>query len=242
MGAFATGLASHQLCSLMPHTYSRRRVVAQQSCVALHSGNWMPRQQRLPYARTHRCNRKRVRSCPAPALAHAVIPEAKYAASHEWAKVEGNTAISDHAQSVLGDVVYVELPELGATVTKGETFGVVESVKVGAAGACTRTTGTAGGGSGEAVCPLGACLFLQQVLLGLSTVIQGAGAPAERRTLHHVAASRPLRGHAFLQGRSRSPGGLRPLCWIWYQHSKPLHAWSAAGSHPAPPRCLLLPP
>ncbi|GBF99325.1 glycine cleavage system H mitochondrial-like [Raphidocelis subcapitata] len=62
----------------------------------------------------------------------SVLPEAKYAASHEWAKVEGSTAtvgISDHAQSELGDVVYVELPEVGATVTKGETFGVVESVK-----------------------------------------------------------------------------------------------------------------
>ncbi|KAI8465930.1 MAG: glycine cleavage system h-protein [Monoraphidium minutum] len=62
----------------------------------------------------------------------SVLPEAKYAASHEWAKVEGNTAtvgISDHAQSELGDVVYVELPEVGSTVTKGETFGVVESVK-----------------------------------------------------------------------------------------------------------------
>ncbi|KIY97514.1 Glycine cleavage system H protein [Monoraphidium neglectum] len=62
----------------------------------------------------------------------SVLPEAKYAASHEWAKVEGDTAtigISDHAQSELGDVVYVELPEVGSTVTKGETFGVVESVK-----------------------------------------------------------------------------------------------------------------
>jgi glycine cleavage system H protein len=69
---------------------------------------------------------------PPPKKNNTVIPDAKYAASHEWAKVEGGTAtvgISDHAQSELGDVVYVELPEVGATVTKGETFGVVESVK-----------------------------------------------------------------------------------------------------------------
>ncbi|WIA37100.1 hypothetical protein OEZ86_014068 [Tetradesmus obliquus] len=61
-----------------------------------------------------------------------VLPELKYAKSHEWAKPQGDVAvvgISDHAQGELGDVVYVELPEVGATVTKGETFGVVESVK-----------------------------------------------------------------------------------------------------------------
>jgi len=75
----------------------------------------------------------RRRTTTHPRIRRTVIPDAKYAASHEWAKVEGNTAtigISDHAQSELGDVVYVELPEVGATVTKGETFGVVESVKV----------------------------------------------------------------------------------------------------------------
>ncbi|KAK9809863.1 hypothetical protein WJX72_000556 [[Myrmecia] bisecta] len=56
----------------------------------------------------------------------------KYAKSHEWAKVDGDTAtvgISDFAQTELGDVVYVELPEVGSEVTGGETFGVVESVK-----------------------------------------------------------------------------------------------------------------
>jgi len=61
-----------------------------------------------------------------------VLPDLKYASSHEWAKPQGETAtvgISDHAQGELGDVVYVELPEVGSTVTKGETFGVVESVK-----------------------------------------------------------------------------------------------------------------
>jgi glycine cleavage system H protein len=62
----------------------------------------------------------------------SVVDGLKYAESHEWTKVEGDTAtigITDFAQSELGDVVYVELPEVGSTVTKGETFGVVESVK-----------------------------------------------------------------------------------------------------------------
>lgn len=56
----------------------------------------------------------------------------KYADSHEWVKVDGNSAtigISDHAQDHLGDVVYVELPEVGAAVTQGDGFGAVESVK-----------------------------------------------------------------------------------------------------------------
>lgn len=56
----------------------------------------------------------------------------KYAESHEWVKDEGGVAtvgISSFAQSELGDVVYVELPEVGATLEKAEGFGVVESVK-----------------------------------------------------------------------------------------------------------------
>jgi len=56
----------------------------------------------------------------------------KYASSHEYVNVEGDVAtvgISDFAQAELGDVVYVELPEVGSTVTAGEGFGVVESVK-----------------------------------------------------------------------------------------------------------------
>ncbi|MCR3906597.1 MAG: glycine cleavage system protein GcvH [Tenericutes bacterium] len=55
-----------------------------------------------------------------------------YSPSHEWVKVEGNTAyvgISDHAQESLGAVVFIELPKVGATIKKGETFGAVESVK-----------------------------------------------------------------------------------------------------------------
>ena len=58
--------------------------------------------------------------------------ELKYASTHEWAKIEGDlvvTGISDHAQDALGDLVYVEMPEVGSRVTAGEQAGVVESVK-----------------------------------------------------------------------------------------------------------------
>jgi glycine cleavage system H protein len=59
--------------------------------------------------------------------------ELKYAASHEWARLEGDgtvtVGISDHAQQALGDVVYVEHPEVGQTVSAGAETGVVESVK-----------------------------------------------------------------------------------------------------------------
>ena len=56
----------------------------------------------------------------------------KYASTHEWVKIEGYlvvTGISDHAQDALGDLVYVEMPEVGQHVTAGEQAGVVESVK-----------------------------------------------------------------------------------------------------------------
>jgi glycine cleavage system H protein len=56
----------------------------------------------------------------------------KYQDSHEWVRKDGDVVvvgISDYAQDSLGDVVYVELPEVGATRKKGEPFGVVESVK-----------------------------------------------------------------------------------------------------------------
>lgn len=56
----------------------------------------------------------------------------KYTKEHEWAKAEGNSwvvGITDHAQSALGDVVFVDLPAVGRTLKKGETFGVVESIK-----------------------------------------------------------------------------------------------------------------
>jgi glycine cleavage system H protein len=57
---------------------------------------------------------------------------ARYAESHEWVRKEGDLmvcGITDHAQEELSDVVYVELPEVGATFAKGEQFGVIESVK-----------------------------------------------------------------------------------------------------------------
>lgn len=56
----------------------------------------------------------------------------KYAVTHEWVKIEGDlviTGISDHAQDALGDLVYVEAPEIGRHLTAGEQAGVVESVK-----------------------------------------------------------------------------------------------------------------
>lgn len=59
--------------------------------------------------------------------------ELKYASSHEWARLDedGNVTvgITDHAQDALGDVVFVELPEVGAELDAGEEAGVVESVK-----------------------------------------------------------------------------------------------------------------
>lgn len=53
----------------------------------------------------------------------------KYASSHEWLSPDGTVGITDHAQDQLGDVVYVELPEVGRSVTIGEAVAVVESVK-----------------------------------------------------------------------------------------------------------------
>ena len=59
--------------------------------------------------------------------------ELKYASSHEWARLEEDgtvtVGITDHAQEALGDVVFVELPEVGASLAAGDDAGVVESVK-----------------------------------------------------------------------------------------------------------------
>lgn len=61
------------------------------------------------------------------------IPEnAKYTKDHEWARVEGDIVaigINDYAQDQLGEVVFVELPEIGDSFEKGDEFGTVESVK-----------------------------------------------------------------------------------------------------------------
>jgi|SRR5687767_4634648 glycine cleavage system H protein len=56
----------------------------------------------------------------------------RYTKEHEWVSVDGDTAtvgITDHAQHELGDIVYVDLPKVGAKLSKGATLGSVESVK-----------------------------------------------------------------------------------------------------------------
>ena len=61
-----------------------------------------------------------------------VPEELQYTRSHEWVRTEDDTAtigITDHAQDELGDVVFVELPEVGATFDAGDSFGTIESVK-----------------------------------------------------------------------------------------------------------------
>lgn len=56
----------------------------------------------------------------------------RYTKEHEWIRVKGDTAVigvTDHAQQMLGDVVFVELPEVGTELARGDSFSVVESVK-----------------------------------------------------------------------------------------------------------------
>ena len=65
-------------------------------------------------------------------MAFKTPAELQYTKTHEWIKIEGDSAtvgISDYAQDSLGDVVYVELPDVGASYTAGQPFGAVESVK-----------------------------------------------------------------------------------------------------------------
>ena len=62
----------------------------------------------------------------------SVPGDLQYTKSHEWVRVEDGVAtvgITDHAQDELGDVVFVELPDRGATLAAGDSFGAVESVK-----------------------------------------------------------------------------------------------------------------
>ena len=62
----------------------------------------------------------------------AVPSELKYSKEHEWVKVEGNTVtigITEYAQGELGDIVFVELPDVDDEINEGDTFGSVESVK-----------------------------------------------------------------------------------------------------------------
>lgn len=61
-----------------------------------------------------------------------ILEELRYADSHEWVKLDGDIAtvgITDYAQHALGNIVYVDMPEVGDDVTQGEDFGAVESVK-----------------------------------------------------------------------------------------------------------------
>ena len=61
-----------------------------------------------------------------------VPSELKFLSSHEWALIEGDVAtvgVSDHAQELLGDLVFVELPEVESSVAAGDAVGVIESVK-----------------------------------------------------------------------------------------------------------------
>jgi glycine cleavage system H protein len=59
-------------------------------------------------------------------------PDLKYTKDHEWIDLSGDrgrVGITDYAQQQLGDVVYIELPEVGATLKQGQSFGTIESVK-----------------------------------------------------------------------------------------------------------------
>lgn len=61
-----------------------------------------------------------------------VMDDRRYAESHEWVKIDGDIAtigISDYAQHALGDIVYVDMPEVGDEMSAGDVFGAVESVK-----------------------------------------------------------------------------------------------------------------
>jgi glycine cleavage system H protein len=70
--------------------------------------------------------------CENIVMASKIDSSARYMKTHEWARQEGSElvcGISDHAQEALSDLVYVELPLVGAALRAGEPFGVVESVK-----------------------------------------------------------------------------------------------------------------
>jgi len=62
----------------------------------------------------------------------SIPADLKYTKEHEWVRIEGDIAtfgVSDHAQEALGDIVFVELPEIGRNVDAAEAYAVVESVK-----------------------------------------------------------------------------------------------------------------
>ena len=65
-------------------------------------------------------------------MSHLFPSHLKFTEDHEWAELQSDIAtvgITDFAQSALGDIVYIELPETGTQVSKGDSFGVVESIK-----------------------------------------------------------------------------------------------------------------
>ena len=65
-------------------------------------------------------------------MSHETPENLKYTKEHEWTLVEGDTVtigITDFAQSSLGDIVFMELPEVDTSLSKGDSFGVVESIK-----------------------------------------------------------------------------------------------------------------
>lgn len=65
-------------------------------------------------------------------MANEIPSNLKYTKDHEWALIEGDVVtvgITDFAQSQLGDIVFVELPEVGTQLDSGATFGVIESIK-----------------------------------------------------------------------------------------------------------------
>lgn len=62
----------------------------------------------------------------------AAPQDLRFTRTHEWVRIDGETAtigITDHAQSELGDITFLELPEIGDQLTKAQPFGIVESVK-----------------------------------------------------------------------------------------------------------------
>ena len=65
-------------------------------------------------------------------MSHLFPSHLKFTEDHEWTELSSDVAtvgITDFAQSALGDIVYIELPETGTQVSKGDSFGVVESIK-----------------------------------------------------------------------------------------------------------------
>lgn len=65
-------------------------------------------------------------------MSDSIPKDLKYTKDHEWARAQGNSVVvgvTQHAQESLGDVVYVELPKVGSTITAGKQFGVIESTK-----------------------------------------------------------------------------------------------------------------